>query len=129
MKRSVWTIALVALIGAALAAPALAADPTASKSLLGEDGGKAVVVVNVTARSQDVYGVTIKDASGSIADIIAPKGWVGISSGRDVIFRTGNSPIKAGSSMSFRLYTSNEDAELTVSFRDQKSLIGASKTL
>jgi hypothetical protein len=122
-------MALVALVAAAVAAPALAADPGASKSVLGEDGGKAVVVVKVTARGQDIYGVTIKDASGSIADIIAPKGWVGISSGRDVIFRTGGSPIKAGSSTSFRLYTSNEDAELTVSFRDQKSLIGASKTL
>jgi hypothetical protein len=129
MKRSVWTITLIALLTAGVAAPALAADPAASKSVLGEDGGKAVVVVNVTARGQDIYGVTIKDASGSIADIIAPKGWVGISSGRDVIFRTGGSPIKAGSSASFRLYTSNEDAELTVTFRDKKSLIGARKTL
>jgi hypothetical protein len=120
---------VVALLGVALAVPALAASPGASKSVLGDDGGKSVVVVKVTATSDDIYGVTIKDASGSIADIVAPKGWVGISSGRDVIFRTGGSPIKAGSSVSFRLYTSNESGELTVSFRDQKSLIGMSKTL
>jgi hypothetical protein len=83
----------------------------------------------VTAANQDIYGITIKDASGSIGDIAAPKGWVGISSGRDVIFRTGGSPIKAGSSLSFRLLTSNQDGELTVSFRDSKTLIGKSKTL
>lgn len=129
MKRSVWTIAIVALVGAALVAPVLAAGPNVSKSVLGEDGGKAVVVVRVTATNQDIYGVTVKDASGSIVDIIAPKGWVGISSGRDVIFRTGGSPIKAGTSVSFRLYTSNEDGELTVSFRDKRSLVGSSKTL
>jgi hypothetical protein len=129
MKRSVWTIALVALVGAALVVPALAAGPSASKSVLGDDGSKSVVLVRVTAANQDLYGVTIKDASGSIADIVAPKGWVGISSGRDVIFRTGGSPIKAGTSASFRLVTSNEDGELTVSFRDKKSPVGKSKTL
>ena len=91
MKRSVWTIAMVALIGAALAAPALA-GPNASKSVMGEGGSKSVVVVRVSADGQDVYGVTIKDASGSVTDIKAPKGWVGISSGRDIIFRTGGSP-------------------------------------
>ncbi len=129
MKRSVWTIAIIALVGVALALPVLAAGPSVTKSVLGEDGGKAVVLVRVTAANQDIYGITIKDASGSIADIAAPRGWVGISSGRDVIFRTGGSPIKAGSSLSFRLQTSNQDGELTVSFRDSKTLIGKSKTL
>jgi hypothetical protein len=129
MKRSVWTLGLVALVGAALVVPALAAGPSATKSVLGDDGSKAVVVVRVTAASSALYGVTIKDASGSIADIVAPKGWVGISSGRDVIFRTGDSPIKAGASASFRLVTSNEDGELTVSFRDKDTPVGQSKTL
>jgi hypothetical protein len=129
MKRSVCTVALVALLAAALALPVLAAGPTASKSVLGEDGGKAVVLIRVSAANQDIYGVTIKDASGSIEDIVAPKGWVGISSGRDVIFRTDEKPIKAGASLSFRLYTRNADGELSVSFRDARSLVGQSKTL
>lgn len=129
MKRSVWTIAIVALLGAALALPAFAAGPSATKTVLGEDAGSSVVLVRVTAAGDDIYGITVKDASASITDIVAPKGWVGVSSGRDVIFRTGGSPIKAGTSLSFRLYTSNETAALTVSFRDQKSLIGPSKSL
>lgn len=129
MKRSVWTLGLVALLGAALVVPALAAGPSASKSVLGDDGSKSVVLVRVTAASRDIYGVTIKDASGSVADIVAPKGWVGVCDGRDIIFRTGGSPIKAGASASFRLVTSNEDAELTVSFRDKDTAVGQSKTL
>jgi len=129
MKRSVGIFALVAIVATALALPVLAAGPNVTKSVLGDDGGNAVVVVRVAATSDDIYGVTIKDASASIGDIVAPKGWVGISSGRDVIFRTDDSPIKAGSSAAFRLTTTNAGAELSVSFRDSKSLIGQSKTL
>jgi hypothetical protein len=88
-----------------------------------------VVVVRVSATSDDIYGVTIKDASASIGDIIAPKGWVGISSGRDVIFRTDDSPIRAGSSAAFRLMTTNAGGELSVTFRDSKSPIGSGQTL
>jgi hypothetical protein len=129
MKRSVWTLTIVAVIGVLAALPALAAGPTVAKSVLGEADGASVVVVRVTASGHDVYGVTIKDMSASITDITAPKGWVGISSGKDVIFRTGTSPIKAGSSASFRLTTTNKDGELTVSFKDAKTIIGESKKL
>jgi hypothetical protein len=86
------------LVGALAALPVLAAGPSVSKRVMGEGGGEAVVLVRVIASDQDVYGVTIKDASASITDIAAPKGWVGISSGRDVIFRTGGSQMKGGPS-------------------------------
>jgi len=125
MKRFVCILALVALA----AGPVLAASPSATKSVLADDGSSAVVVVRVTAAGNDVYGVTIKDASASIGDIVAPKGWVGISSGRDVIFRTDSNPIKAGASLEFRLSTTNAGAELSVTFRDNRSAIGSSKTI
>jgi hypothetical protein len=118
-------IAAVVLI----AVPALAASPTATKTVTSSGEVVSVVVVRVTASSESVYGVTIKDESGSIKDIVAPKGWVGISSGTDVIFRTGSKPIRAGSSMTFRLVTSNEAGELSITFRDEDSLIGGGKTL
>jgi hypothetical protein len=129
MKRSLWTLTLTAVVAVLVALPVLAASPNATKSVQGSEDGTAVVLIRVTAANQTVYGVTIKDASGSIKDIVAPKGWVGISSGTDVIFRTGEKPIRAGSSLTFRLHTTNEDGELSVSFRDENSPIGSGKTL
>jgi hypothetical protein len=129
MKRSLWTLTLTAVVVVLVALPVLAAGPGATKSVQGSGDGLAVVLIRVTAANESVYGVTIKDESGSIKDIVAPKGWVGISSGTDVIFRTGDKPIKAGSSLTFRLHTTNEDGSLSVSFKDMYSPIGSGKTL
>jgi len=128
MKRSVWTLTVLALV-ALIALPVLAAGPSATKSVLASEDGASVVVVRVTASGESVYAVTIKDASSSIKDIVAPKGWVGITDGSDVLFRTGDKPIKSGSSLSFRLHTTNESSQLTVSFKDEDSTIGSSATL
>jgi len=116
---------LVALI----ALPVLAAGPNASKSVGSSEDGMAVVDINVTAAGQSVYGVTIKDASGSIKDLAAPEGWVGITDGADVIFRTGEKPIQAGGSLTFRLHTTNEGGSLSISFRDKVSPIGSTQSL
>jgi hypothetical protein len=121
-------LALTTLV-ALIALPVLAAGPKATKSVGGSEDGTAVVDVRVTAAGESVYGVTIKDASGSIKDIAAPEGWVGISSGSDVIFRTGEKPIRAGSSLTFRLLTTNEGGSLSISFRDKKSPIGSTQSL
>jgi hypothetical protein len=128
MKRSIWTLTVTALV-ALVALPVLAAGPNATKSLGTSEDGTAVVNIRVTAANDAVYGVTIKDASGSIKDITAPEGWVGISSGTDVIFRTGEKPIRAGSSLTFRLLTTNEGGSLSVSFRDKNNPIGSTKSL
>ena len=129
MKRSFWTIHLAICLAIVLTVPALAAGPNVSKRVSSVADGSAVVVVNVTATDGPIYGVTIKQASGSIKDIVAPKGWVGISSGKNVIFRTGGQPIQTGTSASFRLVTTNRDASLSVSFRDERSTVGDSKSL
>jgi hypothetical protein len=128
MKRSLWTLT-VAAVAIIIAIPALAAGPHATKSVQSSDDGIAVVLIRVTASGDAVYGITIKDASGSIKDIVAPKGWVGISDGADVIFRTGEKPIRSGNSLTFRLHTTNEDGSLSVSFRDITSPIGVSTSL
>lgn len=128
MKRSLWTLTITIVV-ALVALPVLAADPSATKTVAGSEEGTSVLLIRVTAANQSVYGVTIKDASGSIKDIVAPKGWVGISSGTDVIFRTGGKPIRAGSSLTFKLHTTNEDGALSISFRDDNSPIGSGKTL
>lgn len=129
MKRSIWTLILTVAAAALVALPVFAAGPTASKNVLGNEDGTSVVLIRVTAGGESVYGITIKDASGSIKDIVAPKGWVGISSGSDVIFRTGEKPIRAGNSLTFRLHTTNEDGALSITFRDEDSPIGSGKTL
>ena len=128
MKRSFRTLALTILV-ALIALPVLAAGPNASKSVGGSEDGTAVVDIRVTAAGQSVYGVTIKDASGSIKDIAAPEGWVGITDGADVIFRTGEKPIRAGGSLTFRLHTTNEGGSLSISFRDKVSPIGSTQSL
>lgn len=128
MQRSLRTLTLTTLV-VLLALPVLAANPNASKKVAGSEDGTALVEIRVTAVGQSVYGVTIKDASGSIEDIIAPKGWVGISSGDHVIFRTGEKPIRSGNSMTFRLFTTNEGGSLSVSYRDDKGPIGSAQNL
>ena len=128
MKRSLWTLTLTALV-VVIALPVLAAGPSATKSVGSSEDGTTVVDIRVTASGQSVYGINIKDASGSIKDIVAPEGWVGISSGSDVIFRTGEKPIQSGSSLIFRLHTTNGEGSLSVSFRDKKSPIGSAATL
>ncbi len=47
----------------------------------------------------------------------------------DVMFRTGEKPIRAGSSLVFRLVTTNEQGGLSITFRDENSAIGSGKTL
>lgn len=128
MKRSIWTLTVTALV-ALVAVPVLAAGPSATKTVGSSEEGTAVLNIRVTAANESVYGVTIKDVSGSIKDITAPEGWVGISSGTDVIFRTGEKPIRGGTSLTFRLLTTNEDGSLSVSFRDKDSPIGSKTTI
>lgn len=129
MKRSLRTVVIAITLGVVIALPVLAAGPGVTKNVLGSENGTSVVLLRVTASNRAIYGVTVKDASGSISDIVAPKGWVGISSGSDVLFRTDSNPIGAGKSLSFRLYTTNDDGELTVHFKDADSTIGSGKTL
>jgi len=128
MKRSLGTLALI-VVAVLVALPVLAAGPTVTKSVTSSEDGVSVVVIRVTASGESVYGINITDASGSIKDIIAPKGWIGISSGSDVMFRTGEKPIRAGSSLVFRLVTTNEQGGLSITFRDVNSAIGSGKTL
>ena len=130
MKRSLWTLTLTIAIGALLVVPAIAASPTASKQVTTDDKGKTVVLVRVSAADLNVYGVDITDATGSIENVEAPKGWLGITDGGRLIFRTGNQPIKAGSTLTFRVYSSNTDANLKVEFRNQKlATVGQSRSI
>ncbi len=128
MKRSLGTLALI-VVAVLVALPVLAAGPTVTKSVTSSEDGVSVVVIRVSASGETVYGINITDASGSIKDIIAPKGWIGISSGSDVMFRTGEKPIRAGNSLVFRLVTTNEQGGLSITFRDENSAIGSGKTL
>jgi hypothetical protein len=117
MKRSTFTIALATLVAVAIALP-LGAAPTVSKRVVDENG-KTVVLVNVVASGYSVYGIDIK--GGSIKDLKAPKGWVGITSGSRTIFRTGGEPVKSGATVTFRLYMEDTAAPLDVTFRDDKN--------
>jgi hypothetical protein len=109
-----------------MALPALAADPSVTKSVLSTDDGSTVVVVlRVSAADKAVYGITVSDGSASVEDIVAPEGWVGIATDDMVMFRTVDTPIASGKALSFRIVTKNSEATLGVTFRDKKSAFGS----
>ena len=118
---AVLPLALVLTV--VFAGQSFAADPSISKRLVTDDDGKEYLLVTVTARGTDVYGLTITDASASIVDIKVPEGWAAIASDEKIVFR-GDTPIKSGKSASFRIMTTNPDGSLGVVFRGQKELFG-----
>ena len=129
MTRFTTILLLIGAFSLLVSAPAMAADPSVSKTVLTTEGADAVVILSVTARGRAVYGLTVVDASESVSDIVAPKGWVGIASGDLVTFRTFENPIASGSSMAFRIVTKNPQARMSVTFRDAKSAFGGKKNL
>ncbi len=129
MKRFFTILVASAFILICVTFTAFAAGPSVSKSVLASDDETAVIVIRVAASGTDIYAITIKDESGSVDDIVSPSGWCGLSAGDYVSFVTVDKPIKAGSSKSFRIITKNQDASLSISFRDKDSPIGAKKTI
>lgn len=124
MKRS-YLFVLVLLVLAA--APAYAETPTAAKAVTGMEDGVTTLAITVASQGDEVYGVNIKGAR--LEDIRAPKGWVGISSGSSVMFRTGENPVKSGNTLAFKILTTEPSAGLTVSFRGKEDAVGQPVTL
>ncbi len=129
MYRSLCAVIVVVAFASLAAAPALAAEPVVSKRVMTEDDGTAVLVVEVRAADHAIYGVTLLDESASVTDVVAPKGWAGITSGDRVVFATVDTPVGAGERVVFRVVTSNKTAPLAVTFRDAKSMIHAKQTI
>jgi len=129
MTRFNRTIILVLALSMLVALPALAADPAVSKRVLTDSDGMTVIVLTVSAKDQNVYGITVDDASASIEDVVAPNGWAAVTSGDKVSFRTVDSPIAAGKSQAFRIVTKNASGSLGVQFRDEKSMFGTKKSI
>ena len=125
LRSSLMMLAICAF----LAAPVLAADPVISKSIFAEADGETVLLVQVRAANQEIYGINLVDETGSVTDIVSPKGWVGISSGDRVIFRTGDKPIGAGETVVFRIVTTNKAAPLGLTFRDKESPIHVNQNI
>jgi hypothetical protein len=122
MYRSVCAAIVLVALALLTVAPASAAEPVVTKRVVAEDDGAAVLVVEVRAADQAIYGVVLADESASVADIVAPKGWAGISSGDRVVFTTVDTPVKAGERAVFRMVTTNKSASLAVTFRDAKRM-------
>ena len=129
MSRSTSTLVLALAVIGVIVLPALAAEPVINKRVMAEDDGTAVLVVEVRAADRAIYGVTLFDETGSVTDIMAPKGWAGISSGDRVVFATADQPVGAGETVVFRVVTTNKSAAFRVSFRDAKSSIHTKQTI
>ena len=72
MKRSILTVTLAACVIAMMTMPTLAADPKATKQVLG-GGETSIVLVRVSATSDAIYGVAIEASSESISNIVADR--------------------------------------------------------
>jgi hypothetical protein len=127
MTRFNRTVFLGGVLCVLMALPALAADPSVTKSVIPNEDGSPVVVLKVAASGKAVYGITVSDGSASIEDIFAPDGWVGIATDDMIMFRTTDKPIASGKALSFRIVTKNSDATLGVTFRDEKNTFGPKK--
>ena len=124
MKRSQLFVVIMLVLAAA---PAWAQGPAAAKTVAGSEDDVTTLSITVTSKADEVYGVTIKGAR--MEDIRAPKGWVGISSGSSVMFRTGENPVKSGNTLAFKISTTEPSAGLTVSFRGKDDALGQPVTL
>ena len=124
MKRSSLFVLFVLVLAAA---PAWAEGPSATKAVKATDETITTFAITVASDGDEVFGVNIKGAK--MEDIRAPKGWVGISSGSSVIFRTGENPVTSGNSLDFTILTSEASASLTVSFRGKDDAVGKPVTL
>jgi hypothetical protein len=129
MYRSICMVIVVVALAALTVAPVWAAEPVVTKRVMTEDNGTAVLVVEVRAADHALYGVNLVDESASVTDIVAPKGWAGITSGDRVVFATVDTPVAAGERVVFRVITTNKSAPLGITFRDAKSLIHAKQTI
>jgi hypothetical protein len=129
MKKNLLTSSIAILALVLMASPLLAAGPSVSKSVLAGENGTSVILIQVSAGSSAIYGVTLEDESGSIDDVIAPKGWCSIASDSKALFRTGDKPIQSGATLSLRIVTTNENASFGVIFKDSKTQIGGKKTI
>jgi hypothetical protein len=123
MHRSICATIVLAVLVALAAVPASAAEPVVTKRVLAEDEGTAVLALEVRAADQAIYAVILADESASVADVVAPKGWAGISSGDRVVFATADTPVKAGDKVVFTMVTTNKSAPLAVTFRDVKRVM------
>ncbi|UCG53112.1 MAG: hypothetical protein JSW58_06050 [Candidatus Latescibacterota bacterium] len=127
--RSSFLLLMTVVLAVLVAQPVLAADPAVTKRVLAETDGTTVLAVDVSVSGKAVYGVTIADESASIVDLIAPKGWVGISLGDAAAFRTGEAPISSGKTVRFMIMTTNASAPLDVTFKGAKIPIGGTKNI
>jgi len=128
MKKSIRSFMLAAAVVFA-AVSVLAAGPSVRKSVSVSADGVSVIVLKVTGASRDVYTLAIDDPSGSIQDIVAPKGWCGIADGSRIVFHTSNKPIRQAKSVYFRIVSSNKDAQFDIGFKDAKALIATKKSI
>jgi hypothetical protein len=129
MKRLICAFVTLTVFSLVMIATALAAEPVVSKTVLTGDDDVSVVLINVRASDATIYGITVSDESGSIEDIIAPKGWVAIASDTEATFLTGDAPVTSERTVTFRVLRKNIGGSLVVRFRDAKSYLGSTKIL
>ncbi len=125
MKRSLFCAALAVVVFATTAGAA-----SFQRQIVRDRNGVEVLVVRVTPSGSSVYGVDIVDPSASVSDVVAPKGWVAVAGADRVLFRTGHRPIAPKKTLSFRIYTADPHAPLTIRLRNRKvKPMGAERTI
>lgn len=112
-----------------MSSPVLGAAATVNTNVQALEEGKFLIKLTVTASNAGIFAIEMKDPKGSILDVYAPKGWCILSDGEVCLASTLGTPISAGKSMEFIIYSSTKDAKFVWTFFGQLEQIGKPEVL
>lgn len=98
---------IVALLIASV--PASVSAASVKKTVTAMEDGRYLITLRVTAGDASIYALKLDDPKAAIVDVYAPKGWVIVTDGEELLARTAGSPIKSGKTVEFILHSTSAD--------------------
>lgn len=107
LRKTLAGITLALAITAVFCAAATAA-PRITKSVTPMEGGSFLIKIRVAAAGDHIYGLRLLDPQASIRNVFAPRGWVIVTDGEEFMARTGDDPIKDGTTLEFIIHSDSD---------------------
>jgi hypothetical protein len=127
-KRAAGLLLIIGLM-ACMSSTVQGAAATVNTNVKALEEGKFLIKFTVTASGSGIFAIQLKDPKGSILDVYAPKGWCFLSDGEVCLASTLGTPISAGKSMEFIIYSSTNDAKFVWTFFGPLEQIGKPEVL
>ena len=115
---------LMAITGQAV----LAAAPRITKSVSPMENGFFMVKIRMTASGNDVYALRLIDPEAAIVDVFAPRGWVTVTDGEELLARTGTA-LKDGKAVEIVIFSRSDKVAYTWTAFGKIKQIGKPGTL